>query len=203
MASELKPTPLLLAVLVLLWEAPMHPYQMQLLMRERRKDFVTDVKPGSIYHAIARLEGAGLAAAAQTTREGKRPERTTYRITESGREACADWITRMLAEPQADRSVFIAALASVAALTPDVLVPALTDRLAHLESEIESLRADLRLGESMQLPRVLVIESEYGLAIRQAELDWVRALVNDLKAGRLAWTEKELKQLAEKFAPDA
>ena len=56
MASELKPTPLLLAVLVLLWEAPMHPYQMQLLMRERRKDFVTDVKPGSIYHAIARLE---------------------------------------------------------------------------------------------------------------------------------------------------
>ena len=203
MASELKPTPLLLAVLVLLWEAPMHPYQMQLLMRERRKDFVTDVKPGSIYHAIARLEGAGLAAAAQTTREGKRPERTTYRITESGREACADWITRMLAEPQADRSVFIAALASVAALTPDALVPALTDRLAHLEAEMESLRADLRLGESMQLPRVLVIESEYGLAIRQAEIDWVRGLVNDLKAGRLAWTAEELKQLAEKFAPDA
>lgn len=193
--TTLQPTPLLLAVLVLLWEAPMHPYQMQRLMRERGKDFVTNVKPGSIYHAIQRLEDAGLAEAIETTREGRRPERTTYRITTSGRTTCEDWISRMLAEPQADRSVFVAALSSMAALKPPAVVSALTERLRRIETEIESLQAGLKLGESMGLPRVLVIEAEYGVATRQAEAKWVRRLVDDLTTGRLAWTKEEFDEL--------
>ena len=45
-----------LTVLCLLREAPMHPYEMQRLIRERKKDDFLDLKRGSLYNSIARLE---------------------------------------------------------------------------------------------------------------------------------------------------
>ena len=47
------------AVLAFLHEAPMHPYQMQQLLRLRHKDEILALKRGSLYHAIARLQRAG------------------------------------------------------------------------------------------------------------------------------------------------
>ena len=195
----LTPTPLLLAVLVLLWEAPMHPYQMQRLMKERAKDFVTDIKPGSIYNAVQRLERAGLAEAVETTREGKRPERTTYRITEEGRETCEEWVRMMLRQLGPEHPDFIAALSSVSILPPEQAQAMLAERLAKLETEIDSLRAGLRLGEEMKLPRVLVLEGEFMLAVREAEVAWIRGVIDDLASTDLSWSAEELVRFAEQF----
>ena len=48
-----------IAVLGTLRDAPMHPYQMQRLLRHRHKDEILALKRGSLYHAIGRLERAG------------------------------------------------------------------------------------------------------------------------------------------------
>lgn len=195
--STLQPTPLLLSVLVLLWEAPMHPYQMQRTMRERGKDLVTDVKPGSIYHAVQRLEKAGLAEAMETTRAGKRPERTTYRITDDGRETCETWLSGMLARPKAEQPEFAAALAAIALLLPGPARKVLDERLVHLEGQISSLETSLRESVELGLPRIVLVEVEYVLALRKAEAAWVRELIEDLAKKRLHWSHKELLQLAE------
>src|SRR5215467_8574866 len=73
-----------ISLVALLREAPMHPYQMQRLLRLRHKDEILVLRRGSLYHAIARLMRTGFIAVEKTEREGKRPERTTYRITPAG-----------------------------------------------------------------------------------------------------------------------
>jgi DNA-binding PadR family transcriptional regulator len=195
--TTLQPTPLLLSVLVLLWEAPMHPYQMQRTMRERGKDLVTDVKPGSIYHAVQRLEKAGLAEAIETTREGRRPERTTYRITDNGRETCETWLSGMLARPKTEQPEFAAALAALPLLLPEPAREVLDERITQLQSQIDSLETGLRESVEMGLPRVLLVEVEYVLTLRKAEAAWVRELIDDLAKKRLDWNQKELIALGE------
>jgi DNA-binding PadR family transcriptional regulator len=99
-----------IAVLALLREAPMHPYQMQRLLRLRHKDEILVLKRGSLYHAIGRLMRAGLIAVKTTGREGKRPERTTYRIMPAGRDALVNTLRKIVATPRRESSEFMAAM---------------------------------------------------------------------------------------------
>src|SRR6266542_765045 len=48
-------TPLALAVLELLLERAMHPYEMHQLIRDRRIDHVIKLRAGSLYHTVERL----------------------------------------------------------------------------------------------------------------------------------------------------
>src|SRR3954468_4265758 len=77
--------PLALAVLACLWERPMYPYEMTTTMRERGKEDSIRLNFGSLYSVIKSLEKNGYIGVAQTEREGNRPERVVYAITETGR----------------------------------------------------------------------------------------------------------------------
>src|SRR3954453_2016636 len=83
-------TPSELTVLQLLHEGPTHPYDMHRLVRERRIDLLVPVRRGTLYHAVERLVKRGLIDTVETTREGRRPERTVYCITEAGADALLD-----------------------------------------------------------------------------------------------------------------
>src|SRR5579884_466505 len=100
-----------LTVLCLLRERPMHPYEMQRLIRRRHKDEFLDLKRGSLYHAINRLEKAGLIEVVETSREGRRPERTTYRVNEAGVDVLLEWLREMLSRPSRDPNEFLTAVA--------------------------------------------------------------------------------------------
>src|SRR5713101_6908579 len=75
--------PLALAVLALLFERPMHPYEMAATMKERHKEESIKLRYGSLYTVIDMLLARGLIAAKETLRDGKRPERTVYALTPS------------------------------------------------------------------------------------------------------------------------
>src|SRR5579859_432845 len=128
MPSRLVRTPLALAVLNLLDERPMHPYEMQQTIRERGLDFVLKLRSGSLYHAVERLVDAGLIEPVDTRREGRRPERTVYAITELGRDEFLAWLRELLAEPTPDYPPFASALAFLPHLCPDEAVRLLTHR---------------------------------------------------------------------------
>src|SRR5271170_7017053 len=98
------------SVLALLREAPMHPYQMQRLLALRHKDEILALKRGSLYHAIGRLLRAGLIAVETTGRDGKRPERTTYRITSAGSKEFKLTLRKILSVPRREASDFMAAM---------------------------------------------------------------------------------------------
>jgi DNA-binding PadR family transcriptional regulator len=186
----LKPSPVLLMVLALLRERPMHPYEMQRLMIERGKQSVITIKRGSIYHAVERLQAAGLIEEFETSREGRRPERTVYQLTEAGRDEVEDWMRMMLAQVKAEYTEFATVVSFLPVLEPHAVLAALHQRLVMLDGTIGRSEATLR-SIGGRLPRVFLIEEEYQLAMFRAERDWVAAVVEDFEAGRLTWSREE------------
>src|SRR5215470_2558781 len=129
-----------LTVLVFLRLKPMHPYELQSIIRITHKDDFLQLNPGSLYNSIERLLQAGLIEAAEKTRAGRRPERTIYRITTHGGEEAIKWLRELLAKPLPDPNWFFAALSFLPALEPRDAHDQLRKRLAHLDSETQSYR---------------------------------------------------------------
>ena len=199
MARKSQRSPLALAVLALLYEAPMHPYRMQRLIKERGKDEVINVRQrASLYQTIERLLRVGLIRVRETERDENRPERTIYELTDEGRESALAWMRDVLSTPGNEFPEFPAAISFLPLLEPSDAMKQLGARAAALEAErarVEVLIAPVK----ETLPRLFLLESEYALAMLAAELEWVRTLVADLKAGRVTWSEEWLRQFASGF----
>ena len=178
---------LALAVLSMLTEEPMHAYRMQQLIRERRKDDIVNVSQrNSVYQTIQRLVRDGLAEIYSTGRADNRPERTTYRITDSGRETLRNWLHAMLSTPAPEYTEFPAALSFLPNLAPADAARALATRVERLEERLAAIEAEIAEVGSF-LPRLFAIESEYQQRVVTAELTYVRSLIDDLRAERIVW----------------
>ncbi|MGC4851086.1 PadR family transcriptional regulator [Micromonospora sp. DT15] len=173
---------LALAVLSALVQRPMHPYEIATALRAWGKDQDMDFKWGSFYTVIGNLDKHHLIEAVENVREGRRPERTVYRITDAGRTELVDWARELVSTPMAEHPRFRAGLSVLAALHPDEATGLLRQRLDLLEAALrqdrETLDTHLR-----EIPRLFLVESEYDLAIRNAEADWLRALLAELTSG--------------------
>ena len=189
-----------IAVLALLSEGPMHPYQMQSLLRLRHKDEILALKRGSLYHAIGRLVRDALIVAKSTEREGRRPERTIYAITAEGGKEFARVLRQIIAIPRRESSEFMAAMSFLVHLTPAEALAQLQTRATHLANEIMHLSAGISAASAHVL-RINLIESEYLLAIMKAELAWVRRLISDVSSGYLNWDLKTVLKHARTSAP--
>lgn len=175
-----------LTVLALLMTGPRHTYEMHRLMVDTHKDFVTGL-PRSMYHAVARLEKAGLIRPVETSREGSRPERTVYALSDAGRVAVKERVRRLLECPDPDTALFEAALSFMGCLEPAEATAALRARKAELEAAVERIDGSLRSTKETGLPRLLTVEVEYHRSRLTAEITFVDELVGDLDQGRLTW----------------
>jgi DNA-binding PadR family transcriptional regulator len=192
-------SPIALAVLALLYEAPMHPYRMQQLIKERGKDEVINVRQrSSLYQTIERLLRAKLIVVQETAREEKRPERTIYAITEVGSATMFRWLREVLSTPAREFPAFPAVLAYLALLAPEDAHAQFSQRAQALAAELDRIDAELRRGSEL-VPRLFLIELEYLRVVVQAELTWVRSLVSELESGGLTWNQEWLEAVAAQF----
>jgi DNA-binding PadR family transcriptional regulator len=198
--TDLSHDPLALTILALLAEKPQHPYALQRLMRERKKDFAYSTLR-TLYHAIDRLVKAGLILPTTTERAGNRPERTVYQIADEGREAFLSWLGELVAQPSPDFPLFTVAMSFLAHLPMQIAMQALQTRAVELAGELAGLEARLQ-GLSHHLHRLLLLELEYLHALRRAELDWVQSLVQDMRDGHLVWDAAALQQHPEALILD-
>jgi DNA-binding PadR family transcriptional regulator len=197
-----KRSPLALAILAMLCEAPMHPYRMQRLIKERGKDEVINVtQRASLYQTIQRLIREGLISTQQTLRDDKRPERTVYEITARGREIALAWMREILSKPAMEYPEFPAAISFLPLLSPADALHQLELRAVAIEAELQRSAELLKQAEAV--PRLFLLESEYLRAVQTTELSWVTAVIEDLRAGRLTWSEAWLRQIAAQFSPDS
>lgn len=186
MASKRKVSnPLALAVMALLFERPMHPYEMVSTMRERGKHESVRLRYSSLYSVVEALGREELVEAVETRREGRRPERTVYGITDAGRAEFLDWLRELLREPAKEYTQFTAGLSFIAALPPEEAAALLGERVRLLEGEVGGMRSHLDDVLEGGLPRLFLIESEHELVLREAELGWVRGLVKEIEAGTI------------------
>jgi DNA-binding PadR family transcriptional regulator len=193
-------SPLALVLLALLAEAPMHPYRMQQLIHQRGKDKLVNVAQRySVYQLIERLRRDGLITVSATGRAERRPERTVYAITPAGRRTLDRWLATILSQPPREFPDFPAALSFVTLLQPQAAAGLLEARTQALTDRLAALDADADIARASQVSRVFLIEDEYQRAMLQAELDWVRALLDDLRAHRLDWNDAWLREQAAAF----
>jgi DNA-binding PadR family transcriptional regulator len=170
-----------LAVLATVVQRPMHRYEMASLMRTRGKDRDMNIKWGSLYTVVANLEKNGFLEAIDVTRQGARPERTVYQITDAGRDELVAWTRELIAEPEPEHTRFVAGLSVMAVLPPRDVVELLRRRLQRLTESIDALRAAVQ--QAADVPRLFLIEDEYRIAMTHAEADWTRSLVDELTDG--------------------
>src|SRR5215469_3364710 len=184
--------PLALAVLACLFERPMQPYEMATTLRERGKDQSIKLNYGSLYTVVEALQQHGLIVAQETEREGRRPERTVYRLTAAGRMELIDWISELLSRPAKEYTRFEAGLSLLGVLPPEDIANLIAQRCKALELEISQERSLLHHFLQQGLPRLHIIENEYQLAMREAELAWVRKLIEEIRLGAVGdlaeWT---------------
>jgi DNA-binding PadR family transcriptional regulator len=201
---------LALVVLGTVVQKPMHPYEIASLLRARGKDNDIEIKWGSLYTVVRNLAKHGFLEIVDSRREGARPERTIYAITDAGRAELVDWTRELVATLQPEHPRFKAGLSLLAALPPDEAVQAMSERLAALDRVVAEVSASLEAERANGVPRLFLIEVEYELSVREAEAGWVRGLLDELTSGSFVgldawrrWHETgeippELVELAEK-----
>lgn len=170
----------------MLRERAMHPYEMQRVMHQRHTDELLALKRGSLYHAINQLQRERLIEPIETSREGRRPERTVYQVTPDGVDELGLWMRELLSMPVQEPSQFTAALAFIRHLEPADALEQLELRAVSVEAGIAAMQA-IERGISAYVDRISVLELEYQRALAEAELAWVRGLITDMRADRITW----------------
>ena len=182
--------PLALAVLVLLFEKEMHPYEMAATLKQRGKEQSIKLRYGSLYTVIGQLEREAFIASVGTEREGGRPERTTYRLTDAGEAEMNSWLRSLVSEPVKEYPQFEAALSLLPALPPEDVQTLLMERLGHLDEQEHRILAEIEGAAAMNLPALFLIESEYALALLRAEHSYVKGLIHVIETAELDGIEQ-------------
>jgi DNA-binding PadR family transcriptional regulator len=180
---------LALAVLALLFERPMHPYEMGVILKQRHKEDSIKLRYGSLYTVIDLLLGRGFIAARETSRDGRRPERTVYEITPAGRDELHDWMADLIGLPVKEYPQFEAALCLLPVLPPDEAVALLRQRLHLIEQNVKGLSGHLEGIGAQDFPPLFLVESEYRLALLKTEQAFVAELIRRIESG---WGPVEL-----------
>ena len=180
-------TPLALSTLELLNERPMHPYELAATMRGRHHDEFIRLNFGSLYHTVDSLERDGLIVPVEREKEGGRPERTIYKLTDLGLEVLLEVVSDIIATPRREYLNFSAGLmfmhhldAKAAVMQLDLRAQALHATITKLSYLLDQLLAS---GHS----RLMLIELEHKIAVLESERDWVRKISKQITDGTLEW----------------
>jgi DNA-binding PadR family transcriptional regulator len=174
-----------LAVLWYLEREPMHAYEIARSLRRSGDARSIRVKHGSLYMVVQQLVRAGFIVEQETTRSGRRPERTVYALTDTGREEGRDWLRELIEEPEREYPHFVAGLSLIHALPRHEFADLLRRRLARLEeqrAEAHDLVAAAAVSGTGPLPAV---QEEYRLAMLEAESAFVARVVDRLHGVRM------------------
>jgi DNA-binding PadR family transcriptional regulator len=181
--------PLALAVLGCLAERPMHPYEISTTLRSRGKENSIKLNYGSLYSVVESLQKHGLIRTLETTRDGRRPERTVYEITEAGITEFEDWLAELLSTPVRDFTALEAGLSLMPGLPPDEVARLLEERADRLRAEIRTLDATATVAADNHLPELFLIEGNFHRVMLSAELEFVVKLAADIRSGALSGTD--------------
>ena len=173
----------MLAALGALLERPMHPYQLAGVLAGRG----VPANRGSLYDTLEAMTRAGWVEPRPAQRDGARPQRTPYALTEAGQAELARRLDTQVRRPRPEFPEFLGAVSHVGVLGPQLAAEALTERAGRLAASITETQRRLDEALASSVPRLFVIEAEYLLAQLRSERAWVLGVADDIASGRLTW----------------
>lgn len=179
--------PLGIAVLALLVERPMHPYEMSQTLRDRHEDTFVKITTGSLYRQVDRLVDNGLARAVAAERQGNRPERTVYEVTDRGRSRLDRALSEIVRTPQPEYPIFPVALGEAHNLSPERLVADLTARKASLSATLAQFDEGLAKARDRGVHDAYLMAADYTAHTLRSDIAWLIGLVDRLTTQELTW----------------
>jgi DNA-binding PadR family transcriptional regulator len=172
----------------------MHPYEMYQTLITRAEDRLVKVRAGSLYHTVDRLTKQGFVEVVGTDREGNRPERTTYKITEAGQLGLSERVAQILATPVNEYAEFPLGVAQAHNLPKEIFIELLGRRRQRLVSELETLSGGRTDVQKKAVPKKYWLDITYEHATINAQIAWVDGVLADLHSGELDWSEEKHSQ---------
>ena len=174
-----------IAILGFLIRSDLHGYQVKKRIENEMAEW-TDIKFGSIYYALAKLEQEKLIRRVRSEQTSGKPARTIYRITEQGRMEFVRMIEDVILRsnraylPQ-DVGVFFSQH-----LKPSRFLAILQKRhddhvrlLAFLRNHRQELEVET------EVPEIATAIIDHALFHVEAEIRWFAMLIEKVKQGRI------------------
>lgn len=191
--------PLAVSTLALLAERPMHPYEAYQLMLQRQEDRVVRVSAGSLYRTVERLAEQGLLAEQGSEREGNRPERTVYAITDAGRAALRERLAEMLRTIENEYPEFPVAIGEAHNLPAEEVTALLAERAAELRRRIAFIDGVVPHIQAKGVARRYILNVFYSRAMLEREADWLERTIAELDSGELEWSSADEREHGKAF----
>jgi DNA-binding PadR family transcriptional regulator len=176
-----------LAVLAYLTREPMHPYELGRTLRHNDDGRSIKFSHGSLYMVVQQLAKAGFIAPRETSRQGQRPERTVYALTEAGSRELHDWMRELVEDPKHEYPQFVAALSLIGAMHPDDVVDLLHERLRRLAEDRAEIRALIDDTVTAGSHPLFLVEEEYRLALLWGESLFVKRFIDQITDPEHGW----------------
>ncbi|MGH7609172.1 MAG: PadR family transcriptional regulator [Candidatus Dormibacteria bacterium] len=186
----------LLALLAAL--GPRHGYGLREVMESWRMDAWADIRYGSIYQMLPRMARAGLVAEVDHHREGRRPARTTYAITDSGRAELHLLLRHAWSSPVHEVQPVNVALSfyGLGLLGAEEVGDCLARRLAWLEVGATQLEGEqartLAMCSDPADARRLTDHFDHFRRLIDLERGWTRQVLDHVRSGAYAAAEPQV-----------
>lgn len=173
-----------LSILGLLMERNMHPYEIRTRMKERFLDLQGRFKIGSLYYAVDQLKKQNYIEAVMTVQDELGPEKTVYRITDSGKAYFQNLLLDRFREAAPDNHPLYIALVFAGKGDQEQIAMILRGRIGEAERHVELCHRTYAEHEGIVPRSVLHLMAGYYEHAR-TELAWLRRLLIDAEAGKL------------------
>lgn len=174
------PNPLALVVLAWLLMQPLHPYELGRRLQGSGQDRHIKYTRSSLYMVVEQLAKAGFIVERETVREGQRPERTVYGITDTGRTEFYDWLRELVAQPREEYPQFAVALSLLSLLHPREAAELLRKRQESLAVKVAETRKLMQEAVDSGVRWIFLVEEKYALAVMEAEGTYLTELTGSL-----------------------
>lgn len=164
---------------------PVHGYFLRRELLTWHIDEWANIQPGSIYNALRSLEKDGYIVENGTEAEGKRPERTTYRMTAEGEVEFMQLLRHALWTVETfDLKPVMAITSFMYALSRREVLDALDHRVTQIDAKIVSNNYSVEdLRRSPSTPAYVREIFELSSARLSGEQQWARDLSERLRRG--------------------
>jgi len=174
-----------LVILGLLRDQPLHGYEIKQIIEEHMGDW-TSIAFGSIYFALGKLSEEGMIEMVATEKEGNRPSRSIYQISEAGRAEFLRLLREVWNEPERQFFAIDVGLAFMNALPSEEIKGYLQTRVGKLEGLLQYLGShEQEQMEQPEVPGSATAIFEHSRAHMAAELAWTKKVLEKMERGEL------------------
>lgn len=161
-----------LVILGFLRQRDYHGYELKKDIQRHMGQW-TDIKFGSIYHALKKLVERGAVQKVGEERQGSRPDRTIYRVTEKGEEEFLDLLRQLLNRLQRVYLEFDTGFYFAGNLPKDEVLTLLAQRHEQYAALIEKLQDVKQMPVHRRLPRISEVIVDHTILHLKAEMEWL------------------------------